>query len=102
MSEATPPALNNEKEPSFFAENKKLIIVAGIVIVMLVFIFQNMHDVRFWLLFIPVTMPMVVLILLFFSIGASAVWVYSYFNKKELKKKIRTLEAQIKKLESGQ
>lgn len=89
----------HEKEPNFFSENKKLITVALIIILMLIFIFENMHEVSFWLLVFPVRLPMVIVILLFFSIGAISVWVYSYFHKKELRKKIKLLETKLKKYE---
>jgi uncharacterized integral membrane protein len=88
-----------EKEPSFFSENKKLITIGVIIILMLIFIFENMHEVGFWLLVFPVRLPMVIVILLFFSIGAISVWVYSYFHKKELKRKIKALELKLKKYE---
>lgn len=104
MTETTPqipkpPVVPAEKEPSFFAENKKLIAIGVIIILMLIFIFENMHEVGFWLLVFPVRLPMVVVILLFFSIGAISVWVYSYFHKKELTRKIKALETRLKKYE---
>jgi uncharacterized integral membrane protein len=89
-----------EKEPNFFSENKKLIYTALVVILMLVFIFENLEPVKFWLLFVGIELPMVIVILLFFSIGAIWVWVYSYFTKKELKRKIKSLESRLKKYES--
>lgn len=89
-----------EKEPSFFSENKKLIYTGLIVVLMLVFIFQNLHEVGFWLLVFPIQLPMVIIILMFFSIGAIWVWVTSYFAKKELRKKIKALETRLKKYET--
>jgi uncharacterized integral membrane protein len=94
-----PKAEVAEKEPNFFSENKKLITIGVIIILMLVFIFENMHEVGFWLLVFPVRLPMVIVILLFFSIGAISVWVYSYIHKKELKRKVKALEAKLKKYE---
>lgn len=88
-----------EKEPSFFSENKKLVYTGIIIILMLVFIFENLHEVGFWLLVVPIKLPMVIIIITFFSIGAISVWIYSYFSKKELKKKIRALEGRLKKYE---
>ncbi len=104
MTEITPeipklPVVPAEKEPNFFSENKKLIAIGVVVILMLVFIFENMHEVGFWLLVFPVHLPMVIVILLFFSIGAISVWIYSYFHKKELKRKIKALETRLKKYE---
>lgn len=89
-----------EKEPNFFSENKKLIYTGIIIILMLVFIFENLEPVEFWLLFVGIELPMVIVILLFFSIGAISVWVYSYFTKKELRKKIKSLETRLKKYET--
>lgn len=96
MTENTPnpPA---EKEPGFFAENKKLIVAGLVVILMLLFIFMNMDEVEFWLFF-KVKMPMVVVILMFFSIGAIGTWVYAHFGRKELKKKLREAEKKLKSL----
>ncbi len=91
--------VKEEKEPGFFAEHKKLIVVCLIALLMLLFIFQNLHPVIFTLFFIPMNIPLVILILMFFGIGSISVWVYSYFNKKELKKKIRNLESKLKKYE---
>src|SRR6478735_1074725 len=94
------PAVTEEKEPGFFKENKKLVYTGIIIFLMLIFIFENMHEVQFWLLVLPIGMPMVIVILLFFSIGAISVWVYSYFVKKELRRKIKSLETRLKKYEN--
>lgn len=97
MTENNPaPVTPTEKEPSFFAENKKMIVIGVIVLLMLIFIATNLHEVEFSLLFIPIKMPMVVCILLFFFIGAVTAWVYSFYGKKELKKKIKELERKLK------
>ncbi|HYG52297.1 MAG TPA: LapA family protein [Flavobacteriales bacterium] len=95
-----PPIPKGEKEPGFFSENKKLIYTAIVIVLMLVFIFENLHEVGFWLLVFPVHLPMVIVILLFFSIGAVWVWITSYFAKKELRKKIKNLESRLKKYET--
>lgn len=87
------------QEPGFLKEYKKEIIIGIIIILMLIFIFQNMEQTEFTLFFVKMHFPLVILILMFFAIGAISVWVYSYFHKKELKRTIRTLEAKLKKLE---
>lgn len=86
-----------EKEGNFFSENKKLIVTGIVIIIMLLFIFMNLDPVKFWILF-EVEMPMVVVILMFFSIGAITAWVYAYFNKKELKRKLKAAEKRLKQL----
>lgn len=96
MAETNPNT--EEKEPGFLAENKKLIVAVIVIILMLVFIFRNMHDVTFYPIFFKVEMPMVVVILTFFGIGAISVWIYSHFGKKELKRKLREAEKKLKQL----
>jgi len=98
MSETTPPVpTQDEKEPNFFSENKKLIVAGLVIILMLLFIFMNKHDVEFWLFF-KVKMPMVIVILMFFSIGAIGAWVFAHFGKKELKRKLKAAEKRLKQL----
>jgi len=51
--QAIPPVPQNqpvtvkEKEPNFFSENKKLVTISVIIILMLVFIFENMDRCNF-------------------------------------------------------
>jgi uncharacterized integral membrane protein len=97
-NETTVPKEEQIQEPGFLKEYKKEIVIGVIIILMLIFIFQNMDETIFTLFWVKMRFPLVILILMFFSIGAISVWVYSYFHKKELKRKIRTLEAELKKL----
>ena len=99
MTESDKPAVSAANEPSFISKYKKEILIVLIAILMILFIVMNSGDVMFSLIFWKFPIPLVILILLFFTIGLVSAWVYSYFHRKELRKKVRELESKLRKYE---
>ena len=99
------------EEKSFLStlkEYRKEIIVGFLIILLLVFMIQNSHDVDFNLIVTDMDIPLIVLILGFSSLGAIIVGVYWYINnrdkkreKKELEKEVDSLKERITQLEKS-
>jgi uncharacterized integral membrane protein len=86
----------SQKEQSFFAKNKKEILISLIALLMLIFIIQNSAPIEFKVLFFKFPVSLIFLIALFYGMGMLTVWIKFYFVVKEKDKKIKELEERLK------
>lgn len=90
------------QEESFLSKMNKYrkeIITGLLIILLIVFMVQNSHDVDFYLVFTDMHVPLIVLILAFAALGASIVGVYWMMSSRDKKRTIKEMGSQIGSLE---
>ncbi len=85
-----------KKEKSFLAKYKKELLIGIIAVISITFVAQNSAPVDFWLVFFKINASLIFLLVLFFLLGASLVWVRYYYTIQEKNQKIKELEEKLK------
>lgn len=85
---------------AFINTYRKEILVGLILLIAILFLVKNADEVEFDLVFFKIDAPLVFLLLLFGGIGAGIVALYWRMSQKDLKYRIRELEAKLKEKES--
>jgi len=90
-------------EESFISQMRKYrkeILVGLAILILLIFMVQNAHDVKFYLVFTDMSVPLIVLILGFTALGALTVGIYWMISNRDKKRDIKELKQKINDLES--
>lgn len=93
----------SNKEESFLSKAnryRKEILVGILIIILLIFMIQNSHDVDFNLVFTDMDVPLIVLILGFAGLGAAIVGVYWLLANRDKKRTIKDLNRKVLDLEA--
>ncbi len=93
----------SNKEESFLSKAnryRKEIFVGILIIILLIFMIQNSHDVDFNLVFTDMDVPLIVLILGFAALGAAIVGVYWILSNRDKKRTIKDLNRKVLDLEA--
>lgn len=90
------------QEESFLSKMNKYrkeIVTSLLIILLIIFMVQNSHDVDFNLIFTDMQVPLIVLILAFAALGAAIVGVYWVLSSRDKKRTIKEMGNQIGSLE---
>jgi len=91
-----------EKKGNFVDTLKKYrkeLIIGVMLILLVVFMIQNKHDVDFNLVFTDMQVPLIVIILFFSGLGAAIVGVYWIMASRDKKRTIKDMSTKIGSLE---
>ncbi len=81
-----------QKEETFIIKYKKEILGGLIALLSIVFVLMNSQNTVFWFFGLKTEQPLVIFLVVFYALGFLTHFIISYFNKKELKNKVKELE----------
>lgn len=90
--------MTKRKNNKGFWQYKREIVVALLVILIVVFLYQNSEKVDFKLIFWTLHIPLIVLVLSFFALGALIAWGYNFFKSQEGKRELKRLKAELENI----